>query len=237
MVIGAGIAGLVTARVMSEHVDRVTVLERDRLPQDAVTRKSVPQGRHAHVLLATGQQLLAGWFPGLVDELVRAGAVPLDAKDLVWHQAGAHRVRSDLGFLTMSMSRPLLGARCASGSCGNGPTCPSPTRRPWTAWSWKAAGWPVSGPTEPSTGPTSWSTAPAATPVSSTSWPQRDSRHRGLRHPYRHGLRNPDRAAAAGRSRRRSRPCGRQPGPRSPHGHDGAGGGRPVDRHRGFAPR
>ncbi|WP_405956761.1 FAD-dependent oxidoreductase [Streptomyces phaeochromogenes] len=108
IVIGAGIAGLVTARVLSEHVDRVTVLERDRLPQDAVTRRSIPQGRHAHVLLATGQQLLAGWFPGLVDELVRAGAVPLDAKDLVWHQAGAHRVRSDLGFLTMSMSRPLL---------------------------------------------------------------------------------------------------------------------------------
>lgn len=108
MVIGAGIAGLVTARVLSEHVDRVTVLERDRLPQDAVTRRSVPQGRHAHVLLAAGQHLLAGWFPGLVDELVQAGAVPLDAKDLVWHQAGAHRVRSDLGFLTMSMSRPLL---------------------------------------------------------------------------------------------------------------------------------
>ncbi|WP_329311157.1 FAD-dependent oxidoreductase [Streptomyces sp. NBC_01262] len=108
VVIGAGMAGLVTARVLSDHVDRVTVLERDRLPQDAVTRRSVPQGRHAHVLLAVGQRLLDGWFPGLVDELAEAGAVPLDAKDLVWHQAGAFRARSDLGFLAMSMSRPLL---------------------------------------------------------------------------------------------------------------------------------
>ncbi|WP_328768167.1 FAD-dependent oxidoreductase [Streptomyces sp. NBC_00286] len=108
IVIGAGMAGLVTARVLSDHVDRVTVLERDRLPQDAVTRRSVPQGRHAHVLLARGQRLLDGWFPGLVDELVQAGAVPLDAKDLVWHQAGAYRVRTDLGFLAVSMSRPLL---------------------------------------------------------------------------------------------------------------------------------
>ncbi|MFV2008581.1 MULTISPECIES: NAD(P)/FAD-dependent oxidoreductase [unclassified Micromonospora] len=108
IVIGAGIAGLVTARVLSDHVDRVTVLERDRLPDDAVPRRGVPQGRHCHLLLAAGRRLLDGWFPGLTGELVAAGAVPLHGADLVWHQGGGYRVRPDLGFLAVSASRPLL---------------------------------------------------------------------------------------------------------------------------------
>ncbi|WP_432838433.1 FAD-dependent oxidoreductase [Dactylosporangium sp. CA-092794] len=108
IVIGAGMAGLLTARVLSGHVDRVTILERDRLPEDAATRRGVPQGRHAHALLAAGQRLLDGWFPGLTDELRAKGAVPIDAGELVWHQAGAYRAPTDLGFLALSMSRALL---------------------------------------------------------------------------------------------------------------------------------
>ncbi|TDV44237.1 FAD-dependent oxidoreductase [Actinophytocola oryzae] len=108
IVIGAGVAGLLTARVLSDHVDRVRILERDRLAREAVTRPSVPQGRHAHVLLAAGHRLLDGWFPGLTDELVAAGAVALDAAELVWHQGGAYRIPTDPGFLTVSASRPLL---------------------------------------------------------------------------------------------------------------------------------
>ncbi|MBT8226856.1 MAG: FAD-dependent monooxygenase [Dactylosporangium sp.] len=108
IVIGASMAGLMTARVLSEHVDRVTILERDRLPHDPAPRKGVPQGRHAHILLATGQRLLDGWFPGITDELVRDGAVPVNTKDMLWYQGGGYLVRADLGFITMSMSRPLL---------------------------------------------------------------------------------------------------------------------------------
>ncbi|WBB96984.1 hypothetical protein O7543_19760 [Solwaraspora sp. WMMA2080] len=108
IVIGAGIAGLATARVLSDHVDRVTVLERDRLPDDAVPRRGVPQGRHGHLLLAAGRRLLDGWFPGLTGELAAAGAVPLHGAGLVWHQGGGYRARPDLGFLAMSASRPLL---------------------------------------------------------------------------------------------------------------------------------
>lgn len=93
IVIGAGLAGLATARVLSDHVDDVRVLERDRLPLEAVPRPSVPQGRHAHVLLASGQRLLDDWFPGLADELTVGGAVS---------------VPTDLGFISSSMSQPLL---------------------------------------------------------------------------------------------------------------------------------
>jgi 2-polyprenyl-6-methoxyphenol hydroxylase-like FAD-dependent oxidoreductase len=76
IVIGAGMAGLLAARVLSDHVDQVRILERDRLPEDAVPRGGVPQGRHTHVLLAAGQRLLDGWFPNLAGELVAGGAVP-----------------------------------------------------------------------------------------------------------------------------------------------------------------
>ncbi|MFS8102144.1 hypothetical protein LFM09_33975 [Lentzea alba] len=93
IVIGAGLAGLATARVLSDHVDDVRVLERDRLPLEAVPRPSVPQGRHAHVLLASGQRQLDDWFPGLADELTAGGAVSVPA---------------DLGFISSSMSQPLL---------------------------------------------------------------------------------------------------------------------------------
>ncbi|WP_155342211.1 FAD-dependent oxidoreductase [Acrocarpospora corrugata] len=108
IVVGAGMAGLVTARVLSDHVDRVRILERDRLPEDAIPRSGVPQGRHAHILLAAGQWVLDGWFPGLADELRAEGAVPLDSGGLVWRQGGASWTASDLGLCALSMSRPLL---------------------------------------------------------------------------------------------------------------------------------
>jgi phytoene dehydrogenase-like protein len=38
VVIGAGIAGLAAARVLADRFDRVTVVERDTLPDDATVR-------------------------------------------------------------------------------------------------------------------------------------------------------------------------------------------------------
>ncbi len=74
IVIGGGIAGLVTARVLTDHFDRVTLLERDKPPAAAELRAGVPQARHIHVLLAGGEQALEALFPGLRDELRAAGA-------------------------------------------------------------------------------------------------------------------------------------------------------------------
>lgn len=108
VVIGAGIAGLMTARVLSDHVDRVVVMERDRLPTEAVPRRGLAQGRHAHVLLLAGLLALEDWFPGLIREMVDAGAVPIDSQDVVWHQGGDVQRRCDLGVVAMSLSRPLL---------------------------------------------------------------------------------------------------------------------------------
>jgi 2-polyprenyl-6-methoxyphenol hydroxylase-like FAD-dependent oxidoreductase len=81
-VVGAGMAGLLAARVLSEVYETVTVVERDPLPHTFVPRKGIPQGRHLHAMLTRGWQVLEKLFPGLLDELVAAGAHVLDDGDL-----------------------------------------------------------------------------------------------------------------------------------------------------------
>src|SRR5215207_5625027 len=105
---GGSVAGLLAARVLADHFERVTLIERDVLPSSSEPRKGVPQGRHAHVLLVRGQGIMEGFFPGLADELCVAGAVHVGMPEFAWFHAGHWRVRyhSDLSFL--AMSRPLL---------------------------------------------------------------------------------------------------------------------------------
>lgn len=74
IVIGGSMAGLLAARVLSRHFERVTLIDRDRFPAEPGFRKGVPQSRHLHVLLGKGRALLDRFFPGLTDELVAAGA-------------------------------------------------------------------------------------------------------------------------------------------------------------------
>ena len=73
VVLGAGIGGLMAARVLSDAYDRVTVIERDPLPPNVDRRRGVPQGRHAHLLIPSGSQVLEELFKGLFDELSTAG--------------------------------------------------------------------------------------------------------------------------------------------------------------------
>ena len=54
IVVGASIAGLCAARVLSDVYDRVTVYERDELPEGPAHRSAVPQDRHVHLLMARG---------------------------------------------------------------------------------------------------------------------------------------------------------------------------------------
>jgi 2-polyprenyl-6-methoxyphenol hydroxylase-like FAD-dependent oxidoreductase len=82
VVLGASMGGLLAARVLADFYRNVTVIERDELPDDPVTRRGVPQGRHPHALLARGALILDEFFPGLLDELVAAGAPVLDDGEL-----------------------------------------------------------------------------------------------------------------------------------------------------------
>ncbi len=78
IIIGGSMAGLFTARVLSDHFAKVTVLERDILPEAPIARKGIPQARHAHVLLTRGQRILSQLFPGIETELSAAGALRVD---------------------------------------------------------------------------------------------------------------------------------------------------------------
>lgn len=111
LVIGASMAGLLAGRILVDHFDRVTIVERDRLPDGPEQRAGVPQGRHVHILLARGLRILEQLFPGLEAELAAAGAPAVDtaADWMTLLPAGwAPRYRS--GLVLRTCSRPLLEA-------------------------------------------------------------------------------------------------------------------------------
>ncbi|MDG5486532.1 FAD-dependent oxidoreductase [Mycolicibacterium gadium] len=82
VVLGASVGGLAAARVLAEHFESVTVVERDALPSGPANRRGVPQGRHGHALLGRGLATLSDLFPGFADDLVDAGVPVLDYRDL-----------------------------------------------------------------------------------------------------------------------------------------------------------
>jgi 2-polyprenyl-6-methoxyphenol hydroxylase-like FAD-dependent oxidoreductase len=73
VVLGASMAGLLAARAVSEAYQRVTVVERDALPEVSANRRGVPQGRHAHALQAGGSKVLEELFPGILSGLAASG--------------------------------------------------------------------------------------------------------------------------------------------------------------------
>jgi len=74
VVLGASVAGLMAARVLSDHAEEVVVIERDSTG-GTLPRPGVPQGTQVHALLKAGEVQLARWFPGFVDEAVAMGMV------------------------------------------------------------------------------------------------------------------------------------------------------------------
>ncbi|MEE3066326.1 MAG: FAD-dependent oxidoreductase [Actinomycetota bacterium] len=116
VVLGAGMAGLLAARVLSEFYDSVSMVERDRLPDYPCHRRGIPQGRHAHNFYSRGLQVLGELFPGLLDDLARAGAVVVDDGDLshFYVRLGRYQLKSagtfaDPAALTLHMaSRPFM---------------------------------------------------------------------------------------------------------------------------------
>jgi 2-polyprenyl-6-methoxyphenol hydroxylase-like FAD-dependent oxidoreductase len=117
VVIGGSLAGLMTARVLADHFDTVTVLERDRIENGPTLHQSIPQGSHVHGLLLGGQQVIASLYPGFVAKLETLGAVRCRAgRELVFYlpigkafsATGTVREPRDLGFDITCQSRGLL---------------------------------------------------------------------------------------------------------------------------------
>jgi 2-polyprenyl-6-methoxyphenol hydroxylase-like FAD-dependent oxidoreductase len=109
VVIGGSLAGLLAARVLSDHFDGVTLLERDRFTETPAARKGLPQGRHVHVLLERGRGAMERFLPGLTGELVRAGAEPLDAtRDVAWMSPYGWYVRFPGDLMLLASTRDLI---------------------------------------------------------------------------------------------------------------------------------
>jgi len=109
VVLGSSMAGLLAARALSPHFAHVTIVERDVLSDQPDVRKGVPQGAHAHGLLAGGSRVLESYFPGLIDELEGLGAYRGDVVgDFLWFQYGRWKLRHDSGLGGIVVSRPCL---------------------------------------------------------------------------------------------------------------------------------
>ncbi|WP_079909510.1 NAD(P)/FAD-dependent oxidoreductase [Paenibacillus sp. 32352] len=76
IIIGGGIAGLLTARVLSDYYQEVMIVERDELPQGPSARSGTPQAFHPHRVLTRGSMIMEYFFPGYVDDLLAQGAHP-----------------------------------------------------------------------------------------------------------------------------------------------------------------
>ena len=84
--VGAGVAGLGSALALARTGHRVTVVERDAVPDarspdeafDHWRRRGAPQTRHSHAFLARLRNLLRDRFPDVLDALMEAGASEID---------------------------------------------------------------------------------------------------------------------------------------------------------------
>lgn len=109
IVLGASLGGLMTARVLSNHFEKVLIIEKDvvnRLPE---SRKGQPQTRHLHGLLPAGFNIMKNYFPDLPQALIDSGANLVDfAETMVWNTYGGYRKPFHMGLTGVTMSRPLL---------------------------------------------------------------------------------------------------------------------------------
>lgn len=109
VVVGGSIGGMLAARVLADHFDRVTVVERDHLPSGSENRPGVPHARHLHFFLKRGLMVLEELFPGVRADLVEAGCHLLDqGRDFRILYRSGWSPRAELGLEFCTFTRPLL---------------------------------------------------------------------------------------------------------------------------------
>ena len=90
VVIGGGYAGLATARVLADFFAEVVILEQDAADEEVGVHPHVPQGYHAHAVMAKGAEVMerrcrAGRrtrpMDVLADRFRRPGAPPATTRD------------------------------------------------------------------------------------------------------------------------------------------------------------
>ncbi|WP_437483068.1 hypothetical protein WME75_42090 [Sorangium sp. So ce1014] len=100
---------MVTARAIKDHFERITIIERDRLPAEPGPRKGVPQGRHVHFVLIRGRIELERLFPSLAADLEKDGAVSFDyGRGAAVFNHGKTMARFDSELIVRGCTRPLI---------------------------------------------------------------------------------------------------------------------------------
>jgi len=109
VVVGASMAGLLTARVLADAFATVTVVDRDRLPTEPVARRGVPQSLHPHALLEAGRATIEDLLPGCFEDVISAGGVITDfAGDVRFYSGGGFLAPGPTRLETVSVSRPVF---------------------------------------------------------------------------------------------------------------------------------
>ncbi|MBT2452281.1 FAD-dependent monooxygenase [Streptomyces sp. ISL-43] len=109
VVLGGGFAGVLVAKVLSRHVDEVTVVEGGRYPVGPGVRTGLPQAFHSHVLVTAGAEALEAVLPGTLEALLAQGAHRRGLPDgaLILSADGWFR-RHETGAFLVSCSRWLM---------------------------------------------------------------------------------------------------------------------------------
>lgn len=109
VVVGGSMAGLLTARVLADAYDRVTIVERDPMPDESVARRGIPQANHVHAMLEPARVVLNDLFSGYQEDLCADGAVVLDAgKELDYYDQGDILADTENELPMPCASRPLF---------------------------------------------------------------------------------------------------------------------------------
>src|SRR3954470_24985125 len=112
IVIRASIGGLLAAPVLSDCYDEGGVVDRDHLDRPGEFRKGVQQARHAHGLLAGGQQAMETLLPGLTAEVEARGAISADMQgQCTWVNEGYALTRAATGLRGLLTNRIILEDR------------------------------------------------------------------------------------------------------------------------------
>jgi 2-polyprenyl-6-methoxyphenol hydroxylase-like FAD-dependent oxidoreductase len=109
VVVGGSIGGMVAARVLSDHFDRVVIVERDHFPVGDENRPGVPHARHLHLLLKRGLMIIEELFPGVKSDLLAAGGHVTDqGKDFRMLYRWGWSPTEPIGVEVCTFTRPLL---------------------------------------------------------------------------------------------------------------------------------
>lgn len=110
VVLGGGLAGVLSARVLLDHFEHVTIIEGDEYDKEKErVRAAVPQGAHAHILLAIGNHTMQALFRGI--EAVfssRGGRVQDLGSAMKWFYWASFRVRCKMDYPFWCSTRPFL---------------------------------------------------------------------------------------------------------------------------------